>query len=86
MLTREITGEPEFTEMEGCMPDTQDESLAPRDFSCYLNLTPEFLRRHQALIQLFRLERSERCPYLICQLVERRTARGKRSSGGRKFG
>lgn len=40
MLNREITGEPEFTEMEGCMPDTHEDSLAPRDFPCHLNLTP----------------------------------------------
>ena len=86
MLTREITGEPQFTEMEGCMPDTHDESLAPRDFPCHLRLTPEFLRRQQALIQLFWSERSERCPYSICQVVERHPARGKRSIGKRKFG
>jgi hypothetical protein len=53
MMAREIACEPEFTEMEGRVPDTDDESLAPSDFSHGHRPTPEFLRRHQALVQVF---------------------------------
>ena len=69
MMAREIACEPEFTEMEGRVPDTDDERLAPSDFPHGHRPTPEFLRRHQALVQVFWSEHCERCLYVIRQLA-----------------
>lgn len=69
MMTREIACEPEFTWMDGRVPDTGDKRLAPRDFPHGHRPTPEFLRRHQALVQVFWSEHCERCVYVILQLA-----------------
>lgn len=54
--------------MEGRVPDTDDERLAPSDFPHSHRPTPEFLRRHQALVQVFWSEHCEGRLYVISQL------------------
>lgn len=66
MLASKITGKPEFTQVEGHMPDTHNERLTLCDLSCCGRLAPEVLRWRQALIQVAWPEYSECCADVVC--------------------